>query len=723
MNKSSYSTIDEPIALTGKIYHESTLLKSRPYLMLCLPLSIDDCSYIYKKFSNLLKLSIDPNAPLYLGHLAIAAINGEALLIILTSKADLINPSFIHFKNVSYVSGNDKKYEILIHSDQKDQNYKFSCKDSVEYDKWLYHLNQAHKITNGEAGRKLRFCSLLFNRETRNNKYINTCDDKISQIINTPNDLKNTKIINYNSYTIAKATSNLINNTDIENDDISYNDITRPNGTPIYSLNEKSEDIINDSFNYNYQCCEKYIENYNKEYGKENDIEREKEEKVSELKNTKTTRAKHGTKPEDEQTILFDTHFKENENQKKKSQSLIPINVSRKQSHQLIKDNSVLETTSHYLIDNDKAFKNLKGEILFESNTYAQDNSSNINKVNSQLNNEVTVLLNTNNCSNISNGNKINVVNNPKINNSINVINCSSNANNPSINPLLNSINDNVYSYTQTFQHNISSPSNDLTLNGTSVNNSASLTLSPPSTKFNFDSSQSQIPVLIPTQIPAPSVPYGLPRHQVFYTPSSSSSNGSFEDINQVLNSKKTLEISNPHTLSRLPVFYHPSSSPAVSNPFNLSHQNLSTPQLSKTVEPSTPNSLPRQQAFYKQATDMNTINSVTSSPNFNNNNISTVNAIYSAPNLNQRLNVPEDASPSASSPPRRHTFTKQASATSTTTISKFNSQYEEENKFKSLPKPKKSVKKKFQSLPRYNSYKVTITRFKSIFSNNKNKK
>jgi len=37
------------IYFSGKIYHKSTLLKSRPYLMLCLPISIDDCSYIYSK--------------------------------------------------------------------------------------------------------------------------------------------------------------------------------------------------------------------------------------------------------------------------------------------------------------------------------------------------------------------------------------------------------------------------------------------------------------------------------------------------------------------------------------------------------------------------------------------------------------------------------------------------------------------------------------------------
>jgi hypothetical protein len=41
-----------------------------------LPISIDDCSYIYSKLSKLVNISLDPNAPLYLGHLAIAAING-----------------------------------------------------------------------------------------------------------------------------------------------------------------------------------------------------------------------------------------------------------------------------------------------------------------------------------------------------------------------------------------------------------------------------------------------------------------------------------------------------------------------------------------------------------------------------------------------------------------------------------------------------------------------
>ena len=49
-------------------------------------------------------------------------------------------------KDVSYISGNDKKYEISIHSNQKDQNYEFSCKDDVDYDMWLFHLKQAQKM-------------------------------------------------------------------------------------------------------------------------------------------------------------------------------------------------------------------------------------------------------------------------------------------------------------------------------------------------------------------------------------------------------------------------------------------------------------------------------------------------------------------------------------------------------------------------------------------------
>ncbi|KAL6617922.1 hypothetical protein U3516DRAFT_589436, partial [Neocallimastix sp. 'constans'] len=103
---------------------------------------------------------------------------------------------------------------------------------------------------------------------------------------------------------------------------------------------------------------------------------------------------------------------------------------------------------------------------------------------------------------------------------------------------------------------------------------------------------------------------------------------------------------------------------------------------------------------------------------NNNKNDYLNVNSIHSFPALNQQSNVSESASLS----PRRHTFTKQASATSTTSTIEFNRQYEEQNKFKSLPRSKKSDKKKFRSLSRYNSYKVTITRFKSIFSHNKNK-
>jgi len=175
-----FSTIDEPVALTGNVFRKNSLLQSIPFLILCLPISIDDCSYIYNNLSKTVNYFYDPNATLFLGHLAIAAINGEALLIILTSKDDLVNPSFIHFKNISYISGDNKNYSININSVEKEQNYDFICEGVVDYNKWLYSLNQAHKISKGEIGRKLRFCNIFFNNKecsdftkvSKNNDYI-----------------------------------------------------------------------------------------------------------------------------------------------------------------------------------------------------------------------------------------------------------------------------------------------------------------------------------------------------------------------------------------------------------------------------------------------------------------------------------------------------------------------------------------------------------------------
>jgi len=147
----------------------------------------------------------DPNAPLFLGHLSIAAIIGEALLIILTSQDSLDKPSFIHFNNISFISADDSNCSIKINSEQTDQTYEFTCENVVDYMKWFYTLNQALKITNGEIGRKLRFCNILFNNES-----------------------------NYYSKNKYPALRNL-----------------------------------DDSFSYNYLCSEKYIENYNKEKEKE----------------------------------------------------------------------------------------------------------------------------------------------------------------------------------------------------------------------------------------------------------------------------------------------------------------------------------------------------------------------------------------------------------------------------------------------------------------------
>jgi hypothetical protein len=352
-------------------------------------------------------ISLDPNAPLYLGHLAIAAINGEALLIILVSKADLLNPTFIHFKNVSYISGNDKKYEISIHSNQKDQNYEFSCKDDVDYDMWLFHLKQAQKITNGETGRKLRFCNFLFDNQY-NDKNI------FSTVIQTSNDLKNTNEIGYSNTVTMPKTSSSIDN---ENDDDLFKSITHSSRIPVYSLNNKLNKVNNEPINYSNE-----------------------QKKENKLKATKTV--KEEMKREDDFSRLNDTLFKENKIKKNSSQSYIPTSIIKKQSYHLTKDNRISESVIEN--DNDPHYDDLKSEIFYKSNIFTQDNPSKDKLVQSQTNNDFDI-FNPSNYSNMSNDNNINTLNNPIINNNINLFNPDLNTINQNldINSILNSDNNN----------------------------------------------------------------------------------------------------------------------------------------------------------------------------------------------------------------------------------------------------------------------------------------
>ncbi|ORX67371.1 hypothetical protein BCR32DRAFT_250430 [Anaeromyces robustus] len=298
----TYSTIDEPIALTGKVYRKTSLLKIKPYLFLCLPISVDDCAYIYNKISNRRNTLNDPYAPLFIGHLAIASINAEAILIVLSSKVDLDNPTFIHFK---------------------------------------------------KTGRKLRFCNILFNKDV--DKKLSYKDSDMTLKLTTDNEKDKT----FNT-TDSNITNSLIDieheiiriseqsNDDDDDDEItdeipSHSEIPKP----IIPQNKISDDIFNESFNYNYQCCEKYIENYNKEKEMEKEKEKEKEkENELKLKTSQNSLLKQDSQ-QDDLTILNDTlllndkdfNFK-SKNQSNPNLSFIPTTISRKQQQQQLNNNN-----------------------------------------------------------------------------------------------------------------------------------------------------------------------------------------------------------------------------------------------------------------------------------------------------------------------------------------------------------------------------------------------
>ncbi|ORX55843.1 hypothetical protein BCR36DRAFT_320368 [Piromyces finnis] len=601
MNQINYSSIDEPLVLTGKIYHKDSILKSRPYLMLCLPISIDDCFYIYNKLSNIVNYSLDPNAPLYLGHLTIAAINGEAVLIVLNSNADLSNPLFIHFSNVSYISSNDRKYSIKINSDHPQQSYEFSCNGGAEYDKWLHCINQAFRITKGELGRKLRFCSILFNKEFNNKN--------------------NVKLIKNENLPTVKRIQNCLKK---ENYIESIENIPKPN-PPVFSLSNNPDD----SFNYNYLCSEKYIENYNKE--------KENESKLSSLDNKESSK-----------TLLDD-----------------------------LKDDKITQS-----------FNPSTDDI---TRINQDSNHGNTNPISSLPNNKVTGLSDITpvNYGTMNSHHKISVMNQPIINNNINVINPSI----PGFNSLLNPTTSNTFNSPQGIHYSSIQPadsSSTLVNNNSSITNPNSLPIVPPvqissqSTTTNQISSQNE-----------------LTRQPVFYNPSPTSDANVYNDINNALYNKKGTNLISPHTLPRIPAFYN-SSIPS-------SPTNLNKPNGSKQIELSSPHTLPRSSLFYKQSSG-NKNNYANSVPNLNQLEINTTNT--NTPKTIPKYPDTHQQSPSLPSSP-----------SSSTSSTRFNRQYEERNK--TLPRTSKSAeqpKKKFQSLPRYNSYKVTITRFKSIFSNSKHK-
>ncbi|OUM56440.1 hypothetical protein PIROE2DRAFT_18959 [Piromyces sp. E2] len=649
MSRMTFSTIDEPIALTGKIYHKDSLLTSRPYLMLCLPISIDDCSYIYNKLSQMVNYSLDPNAPLYIGHLAIAAIN-----------------------DVSYISSDDRKYSIKINSRQSDQNYEFSCKGGVDYDKWLYYLNQAHKITNGEVGRKLRFCNILFNKESSGNRdYIRVTKDDISPVRRDRNE----------SYTNSTISSN----TNFDDMEVIGN-MPRPNRPTLLFGNNPD-----DSFNYNYLCSEKYIENYNKE--KENELQ---DSQLKALGNKEST-----------ETLLNDTQNREDKIQKKTSQSFHP------DIDDITQVNHDTTTSSSTVNENEKPIGRLMNTDIFYDNKIDNSNGmkpahNTINKTASGGLNEITPL----NYGDMNSNHKINVMNQPIINNNINVINSSI----PNLNPLLNSATGNTFNPTQGISYPAipsAEPPNALINNTNSKMNHGNLTMGFNTTTTNSNSNALPNPLPVLAQPPPPlqistqpsnqnSIPFDLPRQPAFYNPSTSNPDV-YHDINKALyGQQKGADSSTPHSIPMIPPFYN-SSSPAVpSSPLDLNKPNLPTP-----VEPSSPYSLPRHSAFYKQVGSVGSQN-VNSVPNLNRKVINN-----GTPNTLPRY--PPVQSTNASSSP--------TSPTSSTSSTRFNRQYEEQNK--TLPRTSKKSeqpKKKFQSLPRYNSYKVTITRFKSIFSSNKNK-
>jgi len=260
---------------------------------------------------------------------------------------------------------------------------------------------------------------------------------------------------------------------------------------------------------------------------------------------------------------------------------------------------------------------------------------------------------------------KINVMNQPIINNNINVINSG---NISHLKPLLNSATQNTFNPDHYSNLQTIDPSKALNNTNSKMNNI--------SMNYGDDMIGSSTKPALPHQNTA--LPFKLPRQQVFYNPTSVSNPTVFNDINKANNIVNSSESSIHHTLPRLSAFYNPVPTPSPSS---------NSLEVSK---PTSSNSLPSQPVSNINPVDSNELT-----------------------NLNSPHTLP------------RYPASSIEKSMSTSSAARFNRQYEEHNKSLSRTSKKaEQPKKKFQSLPRYNSYKVTITRFKSIFSKNKvNKK
>jgi len=316
-------------------------------------------------------------------------------------------------------------------------------------------------------------------------------------------------------------------------------------------------------------------------------------------------------------------------------------------------------------------------EILFETTIlplehqqYDISSNENINKLTSRLNNITMSEKNTTTAYNPTANQKINVMNQPIISNNINVINPS----NIKQNPLYNSTSQKKFNPSQSLSYSSIQPSDS---SATLINFNSKMNRS--SINMNYDNdltSLSTTHILSPCQIPANQnpIPHDLSKHAVFYNSTSSFNSTIHNNINKTFNLINSSETSPSSSFTRQPIFYNPNpTSPINSLETNtLSNLNSSSPQ------------------------------------SVSNNNYSNFNDVITSTTPNTLPRYPPSVKKSPSS---------------TSSSTRFNRQYEERNK--TLPRTSKKAeqpKKKFQSLPRYNSYKVTITRFKSIFSNNNNK-
>ncbi|KAJ3328843.1 hypothetical protein HDU76_009182 [Blyttiomyces sp. JEL0837] len=173
-----------PILRQGVLVHKQNFSrKLRRHVLLVNPTSTEDILYIRDELANLersknvksldeawgdgagstgTKSARNKEVEVY-GNLAYAAVTGDSVLIVGTT-----NRIFIHMCKVSYISdesdlGAPCQFAI---GTESNQDYKFTCDTSPEYQQWINALSEAYEICHGDEPRRSRTLSRQSNSRT-----------------------------------------------------------------------------------------------------------------------------------------------------------------------------------------------------------------------------------------------------------------------------------------------------------------------------------------------------------------------------------------------------------------------------------------------------------------------------------------------------------------------------------------------------------------------------